>query len=293
METQRLSPATLKIIDSYLNLPFPGRTVKAPYYNNRRAALRGGLRVLIGKGSPEDIAEEALIISLRERIDLTSLDNETLKKFLVDNKLGIDCSGLAYYILDAECRTRQLGTLKKYIVRPYVKNPLRKLLITLRPIENTGVKTFGHPLNSSIVKIADCKPGDIIVMLASGQAHDYDHILVVHEVERQTSPNPSSVEEGKREPSPSQRRGQGEVSSLTIHYTHSLQWRTDGLYNHGVSQGTITVTEPTSSLLDQTWIEKGATGAANETLERAKQAKELHLRRLRFLSHPDPETSSG
>ena len=53
---ETLSASALKIINDYLHLPIPGHDVVCPYYNNRRANLRAGLRALIGKGNPEDIA---------------------------------------------------------------------------------------------------------------------------------------------------------------------------------------------------------------------------------------------
>jgi hypothetical protein len=60
-----------------------------------------------------------------------------------------------------------------------------------------------------------------------------------------------------------------------------LDWRTDGLYNHGVRQGTIEIVDLAKSLTNQIWIESGKTGEENETLERAIYAKNLLIRRLK------------
>lgn len=177
-----LSPQALETIQNYLHLPFPNKDVQTPYFNNRRVRLRGGLRALIGKGSPNDIVEEAMIISLREKIDLNKLSNVDLKKFLVDNKLGIDCSGLAYHILDTEMQAQNKGSLHKILSRPWFKNPLRKLLVKLRPIENTGVGTFNHEINSFEVQLKDIKPGDLIIMMGAGPKQDYNHILLIHSI---------------------------------------------------------------------------------------------------------------
>ena len=65
-----LSSQTQKVIHDYLHLPIGGVFVNCPYYNNRRTGMWAGLRVLIGKGSVDDIVEEAMLIALREKIDL-------------------------------------------------------------------------------------------------------------------------------------------------------------------------------------------------------------------------------
>lgn len=254
-----LSPAALKIIHDYQHLPIDGFDVSAPYFNNRFAGVRAGLRVLIGKGSPEDIAEEALLISLRDKINLKAMTDVELKKFLVDNHLGIDCSGLAYYILDAESKALGKGALKNHLHFPLIKNPLRKLLAKLRPVENTGVATLAHDSNSRIVALTDAAPGDLICMLRTGPEHDYDHILLIHQVDT------------------------GAEKPTILSYTHALRWNTDGRYNHGVRQGQITIKNPVGGLLDQTWIESSESGIKNETLERAKHAEQLEIWKLKNL----------
>lgn len=245
-----LSQPALKIIEDYLHLPFPSHQISCPYFNNRRVQLRGGLRALIGKGSPKDIAEEATIISLRDKIDLNKLTNEELKKFLIDNKLGIDCSGLVYHILNAEMQAVSKGSLHKTLSRPWFKNPVRKLLVKLRPIENTGVGTYNHEVNSFDVQLKDIKPGDLIIMMGAGPKQDYNHVLLVTQL--------------------TTNKEQGTI----IEYIHSFQYPSDGQYNHGVRQETITISDINKSLLEQNWSEP-------QLQEYAKKAKEYKLRRLR------------
>lgn len=245
-----LSPQSLQAIQNYIHLPFPNKNISCPYFNNRRVRMRGGLRALIGKGSPEDIVEEATIISLRDKIDLNKLSNEDLKKFLVDNKLGIDCSGLTYHILDAEMKAINNKSLHKILRRPWFRNPIRKLLIKLRPVENTGVGTFNHDVNSIDVQLADTQPGDMIIMMGAGPKQDYNHILVINQIADSNN------------------------QVTTIIYTHSFQYPNDGLYNHGVKQETITITDINKTLLEQNWSEP-------QMKEYAMKAKECKIRRLR------------
>jgi len=76
---------------------------------------RGALRAHSGKGSPKDIFDEVQSITIKAHTDLSSISNESLKKLLTDNNLGIDCSGFAYYILNAESEEQGKGKIDKHI----------------------------------------------------------------------------------------------------------------------------------------------------------------------------------
>ncbi len=254
-----LSPQAETVINDYLTLPFPNRQVACPYYNNRRSGMRGGLRVLIGKGSPEDIAEEALIISLKDKIDLERLDNETLQKFLVDHKLGVDCSGFAYHVLNAELCALHKKKLGDALYFPQAKNIFRKLIIKMRPAENAGVKVLAHDRNSTVVPVSEARPGDFIIMLGTNPQHDYDHVVVITDVKKEKN-----------------------ITVLT--YTHALQWAADGKYNHGVRRGMIIINYPDAPLTEAAWTEQNCTGDHNETYQRAREAQTLELRRLKALA---------
>ena len=262
MLTKTLFKSAQDVIYNYLHLPFSGHDINCPYFNNERARAHAGLRALIGKGSVEDIIEETQIIARRDKINLSVLTNEQLKQFLVNNNIGLDCSALVYYVLDAELQARGLGPLKKWLKFPFAKNPLRKLLAQLRPVENVGVNTFAHDSNSHAVSLSEIQPGDIIILLNTGQQHNLNHILLVHEVNDLTVPSFS-------------KEGLGGV-----HYTHSFKWRTEGKYNHGVRQGIITIIDPTKPLVNQIWEEQGKRGEENGTLEKAKLAERILVRRL-------------
>ena len=267
MQTKILSNQALNIIHNYLHLPFSGHDINCPYFNNQRRKVHSGLRVLIGKGSADDIIEEAQIIARRDKINLSTLTNEELKQFLVKNNIGLDCSALIYYIFNAEISARGLGSLKKNLKFPFAKNPLRKLLTKLRPIENVGVNTLAHESNSYEVPLCEVQPGDMIILLKTGHEHKLNHVLLVHKVDRNTGPS-------------FPRRGEREVY---IHYTHSFKWRSDGKYNHGVRQGIITIVDPKKPLVEQVWEEQGKRGEENGTMEHAKLAEGVLIRRLNII----------
>ncbi len=251
-----LSPTAQKIVANYLSLPFehtPG--VVCPYYNNKKTELHGGLRAQIGKGSPDDIAEEALIASLHEKRDLAKMNAEELKKFLVDHRIGVDCSAFVYYVLKAEVKARGKGNLKKLIRFPYITNPLRKLLVKLRTVENVDVKTLVHDMNSQTIALGDVEAGDMIALLG-GRDGRRDHILVITDVQKKNS------------------------VPTTLSYAHSDEWPSDGRYGHGVRTGTMTIIDSNKSILEQIWNES-TTYNAQELVKQAGYKPEI--RRLKWL----------
>lgn len=214
-----LSPEANKIIESYLHLPI-GAGAVTPYFNNRRTKIRRGLRALIGKGSPREIVEEAEIIALREKVDVKTLDTDVLKKFLVDKGIGIDCSGFAYHVLDAESHARNGKSLKSYLT--FRLNPLRRLLARLRTAEQVSVNVLADNTNSTPINAKDVRVGDIITLLNPL----YNHVLVIES-----------------------------VNGNLLNYIHSYAWPDEGVYGHGVRRGTLTLSN--NDLMKGVWLENG------------------------------------
>jgi len=262
-----LSRQALETINSYTELAIGNKKISCPYFNNLRTKARGGLKVFTGKGSTKEILEEISIIEKKERADLSSLDENGIKKFLTEHNIGIDCSGLAYYVLDSELIAKNKKHLKSYISFPHIKNPVRKLLTKLRPAQNINVSTLAQEKNSFQIKLNNIKPGDMIIMIGTGAKKDYNHIMIVEQIDYNSKNcNNDDIQNPK-----------------TIHYVHSFAWSADGKYNHGVRRGKIDIVDTNTNLLEQTWTEQNKTGEANETFMRAKQAKMLYLRRLNAL----------
>lgn len=269
-----LSPKAEQLINDYLNLPFKGLFgVRAPYYNNARGRERGQLRVLVGKGLPHEIVEEAQIISIQYHAGLFTKEGdcclheahdgtsaELVRKFLIDNNLGIECSGFVTHVLNAHYKEAKNVTLTKKMRIVSKQLILRWFISKLRPVENINVKTYTHEKNSRRVIGEDIGynydsllPGDVVIMLETGPNNKRNHILVI-----------TNIVKNK------------------IEYAHARAWTSEGQYGHGVARGTITITKPNGTLLDQEWTEKELTGEKNETLWEAKLAKTLEIRRLIF-----------
>ena len=65
-----------------------------------------------------------------------------------------------------------------------------------------------------------------------------------------------------------------------ISYVHSFRWSKDGLYDHGVQQGTVTISDKSKSLAEQIWEEKNKIGEENETWRHVQLAEPVEIRRL-------------
>ena len=255
------------MISDYFNLPFDVGGVRCPYFNNARLRQRAQLSVLVGKGTPAEIADEARIVSRQYKKGI--FDNEghccvhshspeehisCIRRFLIDNNLGVDCSGLVAHVLTRHFLESKKIDLRKKMFIAAPRNFFRWLIGRLRPIEQMSVSVFASDANSSpLDKISELRAGDLIVMLKTGPRRNRNHMLLV-----------TGTENG------------------SIAYVHSRAWQSEGQYGHGVSGGVIKITSPGAGLLQQEWSENGCTGGANETLTEAGQAEVLQMRRLKF-----------
>lgn len=275
MNTKTLSNRALSVIDQYLNFKVGNAVCSVPYFNNKTIKVRAGLAVNGGKGSPKEIFEETESLLVRAHAPKDSLTSEHLKKILTDNNLGIDCSGFAYYVLNAESIELGKGSLDKHISFVQASGFFRKILASLRPIENSGVLTFVDDKNSRIIPLKEIQPGNIITMLGTNNEGKFDangaglpcadsveternHILVIHQVEYQN------------------------FIPYKIHYSHAVAYPEDGLYGTGLKQGTIELTNLDKPITEQIWIENGNQGQSNRIFNRAKNSK-TEVRRLKWL----------
>jgi hypothetical protein len=254
MNTKLLSKPALDTIDQYLYFKVGNAECAVPYFNNKRGMQIAGLRAAIGKGSPREIFDEVEILGMKEKIKAETWTDDSLKKFMCDHNIGIDCSGLVYYILEAENKDRGKGSLDRHISFPN-RSFFRRLAAKFRPVENADVLTFADQKNSILEDLKDIQPGDFITMI--GVETERNHIIIIHQVDYQN------------------------FVPTAIHYTHSIAWPDDGQYGHGVRQGVIEILEPTKGLIEQKWTEKGKTGAENPTYLRAKISK-TEIRRLNW-----------
>jgi len=256
MQHTKLSPTSEAVRHDYLHFKYAVAECSIPYFNNKTLRARGSLGVFVGKGSPKEIHEEVSALFKKKHFDPNSLTSETLKNILVDNNLGIDCSGLAYYILDAECKARNKRSLAKNITFAKAYGLLGSLAAALHPAKNIDVATLADDHNSTIIPISEIRAGDMITMMTgadNSSGSERNHILIVHE-----------------------------KNSSKIFFTHSVAYPEDGKFNSGVRQGSIVLNPNTKIITDALWSEENeANGNASQRiLERAKNSR-TEVRRLR------------
>ena len=257
MNTKTLSTRALSVIDQYLHFQLGSGVCSVPYFNNKTLRRRGTLRVLGGKGSPKDIYDEVYTLLVKDHVSLDTLSDEALKKILTDNNIGIDCSGFAYYILNAESEELKKGSLGKHLHFMYAHGVIGFIASRLSPEKNTDVATFADNKNSRVILTSDINPGDMITMTAVGQDKVRNHILIIHQVEYQN------------------------FVPIVIHYSHSVAYPEDGVYGSGIHQGTITILDQHKPITEQQWSEGGTSSQTLPILLRARQAT-TEVRRLRW-----------
>lgn len=248
MNTKILSEGANAIIDQYKDVP---------YFNNKTTGRRGALRVQVGKGSPKEIFDEIKELSFIQKVDTKSLDSSGLKKFMVDNNIGIDCSGFAYFILNEESISRGKGTIDKHLHFLRGNNIFSRLIAKFKPVTNTDVLTLADNKNSKVISNKDAKVGDMITMVGGTEGGERNHILIINQIEYQNS------------------------IPMTLHYIHAVSWPTDGEYNHGIHRGKIEITDVNKNILEQRWIELEKEGEENYTYSRAKKST-TEIRRLKW-----------
>lgn len=255
MNTKLISEKSREVIEQYSNFSIGKATCSIPYFNNRTIGTRGALRVEVGKGSPSDIFEELNHLSLKNKINLNSLSSDRLKKLLVDNNIGIDCSGFVYYILNEESLSRKKGSLVSHINFVNAGGLWTLFRARFMPEKNIDVFTLASNKNSRIIDVKDVEPGDIITMIGGADEERRNHVLIINQIEYQN------------------------FIPITIHYTHSFAWPTDGEYGHGIHSGKIEILNIENSLIEQRWVENSKESEENYTYTRAKKSS-IELRRL-------------
>ena len=190
-------------------------------------------------------------------MDFSKIKRNDLRKFMMDKKIGVDCSGLAYHILNKESAERGLEGLSKKIKFVRAKSLTRKIVARLRPARNIDVQTLSDDENSKEIPLSAIRPGDFIAILSKNKEKEFNHILVVV----------SALYE------------RGIAKKFT--YIHSIEWKEEKDEN-GVRFGQVYVTSATNSLESQDWVEKERHGDKNPTLLKVKSAESVSLRRLNW-----------
>jgi len=146
-----------------------GKKVRIPYWRNRLSL--GGLRriqgLFGGKGTPLQIKRATVEKAEKSSTNLKKLSSDQIRKFMRQKRIGLDCSGFAFQILNFLFPEFWRG-LK--MAPGKSTNPIRRFnAYALTSKENS----------TGIDKVKNLKPGDLISFSWQGKI---DHVLTVVKV---------------------------------------------------------------------------------------------------------------
>lgn len=159
ISNQNIQEEIQKFIREYTHMNIGGLVINCPYWVNR---LKNGQVVLRGfgngKGSAKEIRDE-LIKRLNglSQEDSFKLTSENLRKFAKRERIGIDCSGLVYRVLDKLLHLGYGNTKNRNLDEVFYGG------IFSKEINKTNVKRLTSPKYSFEIKnIKEMKLGDMI-----------------------------------------------------------------------------------------------------------------------------------
>ena len=255
MTNESLPDQVLDLAKKYFELPLGGKKVRCPYFMNLKKQ-RAGLRVMVGKGSSEEIVHEVKVWAQLKGFNLEKSSEAEIRKFMMSLGIGIDCSGYVVYLLDKwlqGMRKPHLWSILRYRENG-VYYRFRRLL---RPVENIGANLLTGELNCEVVsKFNEIKPGDMI--RAKGKQKNAHHVALITKTYKNDSGNLKKFD-----------------------YIHSHRFYEE---ENGVRKGTVTITDPHKSLKDQKW-EDHFNGKNYMLEDLLVDYEDNGIRRLKFLAH--------
>jgi len=241
------------IIESYRNLDIDGVKVRTPYFRNVKR-IRGGLRVLTGKGSSQELQNETKIFAKLRGYNLKEKSGDEIRKFMQAQGLGIDCSGFVIHVYN-EWTKKKLGKpIAHYLSHKILKGLWGKALYSLKYAQLTNALMLTSKYNTNKVNLKDIEPGDLIRLRGARRG---DHILLISQVEYDDSTG----------------------LPIAFTYTHAAEHYGEA---SGVKQGQVVITNLETELKDQNWQEIDENGR-NWTLEGLlKEYEDNGIRRFKF-----------
>lgn len=224
MSIESISESTFNLISRFSNLNIGGKQVCAPYYMNLKGQ-RGGLRVMVGKGDPEEIEHEVYVWAQVRGFDLNKASVDQIREFMIKEGIGIDCSGFAVYVVNNELRVHGYKEIWNYLKFPS-NTLMARLRRKLRPVENVGANTMTSDANCiRIENYNDIKPLDLI--RAKGKQRNAHHVGIITKVVRDDHGN-----------------------TVEFEYVNSHRFYED---QNGIRFGTVKIIKPQENLLAQEW----------------------------------------
>jgi hypothetical protein len=92
------SPILEELLYRFTHLPIGGKEIRCPYWRNQPRKLITGL--FGGKGTPAEIIRVTNDVARKQGENLLKMTKRQVGYFMKKNRIGIDCSGFIYQLLD-------------------------------------------------------------------------------------------------------------------------------------------------------------------------------------------------
>ncbi|MDP3954856.1 MAG: hypothetical protein Q8Q15_00645 [bacterium] len=155
-----------KFLDKFFNFKVVGKKVIIPYWMNQlENEIYGPFG---GKGTPVEILEAIFKAAKEQNMDLHKMSKVAINSFMTKNRIGLDCSGFAYQILNFIDLERGGDGLENSVVGVGEKMGITK----------TNADALTNNTNSiAIENLQEVKTGDTV------RFHGGKHVMVITEAD--------------------------------------------------------------------------------------------------------------
>jgi len=243
-----------KIIERYMNLNIGGKNVRCPYFIN--TYRKKDLRVMVGKGDPDEIETEIKLWAKIKNFNLNCKDISQIREFMINIGIGIDCSGFVVHVLNMYFKSLGSKSIWRYFKLPREYGLFLKIGYLLRPAEKLGAEIITNQDNChKINKIRDIKVLDLI--RSKSKVQNGHHVMIVTDLKFKDIDNKLEY----------------------IEYAHSTPHFGD---KNGVKYGRIKIKNEDLGLEDQIWEETDEEGNSPTLEGYLKNVEDNGIRRPKF-----------
>lgn len=174
------------VIKNYSMLNVYDKYLPVPYFMNTKKQ-KGGLRVMVGKGTSEEIKRELKVWAQVKGFDIKKADAKQIRDFMMKINLGVDCSGFVVHVINAELKSKNKRAIWNHIDYPN-NSIIAKMRRFFRPVENTSANTLTSEKNClKVTQFNQIKPSDLI--RAKGKQKNAHHVAIINKVSRDEDGN--------------------------------------------------------------------------------------------------------
>jgi hypothetical protein len=231
-----MDDSLFSIVHKYTEFHINGKRVQIPYCivgnkvepsNHPESGRTTKFSNYAGKGTAEQINQALIQSAKKENLDLSTKTSAEITRFMIEQGIGIDCSGFVYNVLNEYFKKTKHITLDEIIFRfPGIMGSVENLLFRNNRVRRCSAEVLTSDLNTiKISKVKDIQPGDMIRLTHPNWAGKHIAIIV-------------------------------EVSFDHIQYAHSSEYT----QNKGPHTARINTLFPNEGLEKQEWLESTIEG---------------------------------